>query len=186
MHSSDSAQRWWFIGSSGSGKSTWSKRVAKSLGITCHELDATFHQPGWTPLPTEEFQRRVQQFAAGEAWVIEGNYTAARAIILARCTHLVALDMPRRVVMRQVIRRTLRRAVLREELWNGNREPWRNIFRWNPEHSIIRWAWTKWPIYRERSTWLEGLARELGVEVIRVRSHAQLAQELQRRGIATS
>lgn len=186
MNSSESAQRWWFVGSSGSGKSTWSKRVAAALKVPCYELDATFHQPDWTPLPSREFQHRVREFAAGEAWVIEGNYTAARAIVLSRCTHLVTLDLPRRVIMRQVFGRTLRRAITREVLWNGNREPWRNIFRWDPEHSIIRWAWVKWPLYRERNRWLAALARDLGVEVIHVRSHAELARELQRRGMATS
>lgn len=88
--------------------------------------------------------------------------------------------------MRQVIYRTLRRAILREVLWNGNREPWRNLFRWDPEHSIIRWSWTKWPIYRERLDWLEILAMEMGIEVIRVNSHAQLAHELKTRGIIAS
>jgi hypothetical protein len=29
----------------------------------------------------------------------------------------------------------------RQELRNGNRERWRNFFRWNPEQSVISWAW---------------------------------------------
>jgi hypothetical protein len=31
----------------------------------------------------------------------------------------------------------------REELWNGNRERWRNFLSWNPEQSVISWAWHK-------------------------------------------
>lgn len=32
---------------------------------------------------------------------------------------------------------------LRRELWNGNRERWRNFLTWNPEQSVISWAWHK-------------------------------------------
>ena len=56
-------------------------------------------------------------------------------------------DLPYAVVMARTIRRTVRRAVTRQELWNGNREPWSNLFSWNPEKSIIAWAAT-----RHRST----------------------------------
>jgi hypothetical protein len=45
--------------------------------------------------------------------------------------------------MRRVVWRTLRRVALRRELWNGNRERWRNFFTWNPEESVISWAWHK-------------------------------------------
>ena len=45
--------------------------------------------------------------------------------------------------MRQVVWRTLRRVALRRELWNGNRERWRNFLTWNPEQSVISWAWHK-------------------------------------------
>lgn len=50
------------------------------------------------------------------------------------------LDLPRRIVMRQVVGRTLRRIVRRELLWNGNRELLRNVWARDPERSIIRWA----------------------------------------------
>jgi hypothetical protein len=43
--------------------------------------------------------------------------------------------------MRQITWRTLRRVAGRRELWNGNRERWRNFFSWNPEQSVISWAW---------------------------------------------
>ena len=52
--------------------------------------------------------------------------------------------------MRQVTWRTLRRAVTRQELWNGNREPMTNFFSWVPEKSIISWAWHSHAKYRTR------------------------------------
>jgi hypothetical protein len=70
--------------------------------------------------------------------------------VWARADTVVWLDLPRPVVMRQIIRRTLTRAVRRTELWNGNREPWCNFASLDPNRSIIAWAWTQHGAYRER------------------------------------
>lgn len=52
--------------------------------------------------------------------------------------------------MRQIVGRTVRRVVTREVLWNGNREPFANLYRWAPEKGVIRWAWTKHAKYEDR------------------------------------
>jgi hypothetical protein len=52
--------------------------------------------------------------------------------------------------MRQIVRRTLRRVATREELWNGNREPFGNLLRWDPQESVISWAWHNHAKYRDR------------------------------------
>ena len=79
--------------------------------------------------------------------MIDGNYSAVRPIVWARADTVVWLDLPKRTVMRQIIWRTLRRAA-RQELWNGNRERWRNFFSLDPEESVIAWAWHKHGEYR--------------------------------------
>jgi adenylate kinase family enzyme len=138
------------VGNSGSGKSTLAKTLAARLAVPHIELDAIFHQPGWTPLPAEEFAGRVGAAAAADGWVIDGNYSAVRPLVWARADTVVWLDLPRAVVMRGIIWRTLRRAVSRAELWNGNREPWQNFFRRDPEASVIAWSWYRHAVYRER------------------------------------
>jgi adenylate kinase family enzyme len=141
-------QRISVVGNSGSGKSTLARRVAAALDIPHLELDAVFHQPGWQPLETGEFQRRVAEFTAGPAWVVDGNYSKVRDIVWGRADTVIWLDPPRHRVMRQLIARTLRRMATRAELWNGNREEWRFLF--NREESILAWAWTSHHKYRER------------------------------------
>jgi adenylate kinase family enzyme len=131
------------VGNSGSGKSTLAAGLAARLGVPFVELDSIFHQPGWTELPRDEFRARVGAVAAGEEWVIDGNYTAVRDLVWARADTVVWIDLPRRLVMRRVVGRTIRRAVLRQELWNGNREPSSNWLTLDPERSIIMWAWTQ-------------------------------------------
>jgi adenylate kinase family enzyme len=142
--------RVWVVGNSGSGKSTLASRLAARLGVPHVELDAMFHQPGWTPLPEEEFRRRVALVAEGDGWVVDGNYSAVQDVVRRRADTVVWLDLPRSVVMRRVVRRTLVRALLRRELWNGNREPFRNLTTWDPQRSVIAWAWTRHAVYRQR------------------------------------
>jgi adenylate kinase family enzyme len=138
------------VGSSGAGKSTVARAFARDIGVPFVELDAIFHQPDWAPLGEDEFRRRVAEVAAGDAWVIDGNYSAVRALVWARADTVIWIDLPRRAVMRQIVWRTLRRAGFRIELWNGNREPWANFFTWDPEKSVISWAWHKHGVYRQR------------------------------------
>jgi adenylate kinase family enzyme len=130
------------VGTSGAGKSTLSRALAGALDADVLELDSVFHQPGWVPLPREEFRRRVADMVAGERWVIDGNYTSqVEDLVWARADTVVWLDLPRRTVMRRIIWRSFRRAAARTELWNGNRERWRNLFSLDKEESVIAWAW---------------------------------------------
>ena len=134
-------QRVSVVGNSGVGKSTLARALAGLLGADFLELDSVNHQAGWVPLPTEEFRSRVAAVAAGERWVIDGNYSKIRDLVWARADTVVWLDLPRRTVMRRVIWRSVRRVALRTELWNGNREHWRYLFSLDKEESVIAWAW---------------------------------------------
>lgn len=124
--------------------------LAAHLDVQHVELDAVYHQPGWVPLPPAEFRQAVGAKAAADSWVIDGNYSAVRQLVWARADTVVWLDLPKRTVMRQIIWRTFRRVAGREELWNGNRERWRNFFSLDPEESVIVWAWHKHAEYRAR------------------------------------
>jgi adenylate kinase family enzyme len=165
------------VGNSGSGKSHLARQLAGKLKVPCVELDSIFHQPGWTPLPTEEFRARVAAIASGDGWVIDGNYSIVQPLVWARADTVVWLDLPRRLVMRQILVRTIRRAVTEAELWNGNREDWRNIFSLDPEKSMIVWAWIKHAEYRSRYSAAARDPAHEHLRFIRVRSRA-LAQRL--------
>lgn len=116
------------------------------------ELDAVFHQPNWTPLPDDEFRRRVAAFTSAPGWVVDGNYSAVQDIVWSRADTVVWLDLPRGRAMRRLIWRTVRRAAVRQRLWNGNRESFRNALSRDPEISVIRWAWHNHAITAERYT----------------------------------
>jgi len=129
------------VGTSGVGKSTFASSLAGGLGCPFLELDSVYHQADWVPLATSVFRDRVAAVVAGERWVIDGNYSKVRDIVWARADTVVWLDLPRRVVMRRLVWRTLRRVAGRAELWNGNRERWHNVFTWDRQESVISWGW---------------------------------------------
>jgi adenylate kinase family enzyme len=138
-------QRISVIGSSASGKTTMARNLSQALGLPHLELDSVFHLAGWRQLEDEAFRSRVAAFTKGDGWVIDGNYTShgVAQLVWPRADTVVWLDPPRTTVLRRVVSRTLRRMITREELWNGNREPWSNLIDPRPEHNIIVWAWTR-------------------------------------------
>jgi adenylate kinase family enzyme len=138
------------VGNSGSGKTTTGRALAARLGVPFLELDSIFHLPRWQERPLDEFRADTAAMAAGDAWVIDGNYSRVRDIVWARADTVVVFDLSRRDLMRQLLGRTLRRSLTREELWNGNREPVTNFWRLDPNKSIVRWAWVNYEKYRQR------------------------------------
>jgi adenylate kinase family enzyme len=142
-------QRIVVVGNSGAGKSRLGRRIGAALDIPFLELDSIFHLPDWQELPREDFRAAVAEFVTQDAWVVDGNYRSAVGDLLwGRADTVVWLDLSRLVVTRRVVRRTVRRTLTRRELWNGNREPLSNFFRWDPDYSIIRWSWTQHAKYR--------------------------------------
>jgi adenylate kinase family enzyme len=153
-------------GTSGAGKTTVARRVAAVLNIPNIEIDALFHGPDWTPRDT--FESEVHSFSAGSCWVTEWQYSRVRGIPAQRADLLIWLDLPRALVMRQVIGRTMRRRLHRQVLWNGNVEPalW-TILR-DRDH-IVRWAWSTHHKTATRMATL--LAEHPDLVVVRLSSH---------------
>lgn len=129
-------------GSSGAGKSTVAVELGRRLGVPAIELDALYHQAGWEPLANDDLRRAVDVATRGDGWVVDGNYRVAMEVVRPRADTLVWLDLPRPLVMRRVLGRSVWRGLARRELWNGNRERLSSLFRRDPEANIVLWSWT--------------------------------------------
>jgi len=125
-------------GVSGVGKTTLAGRIAALTGGPHTEIDALFHGPAWTPRPG--FLGDVRSLIRTDAWTTEWQYDDARPLLAGNADLLVWLDFPFvRVTLPRLVRRTIRRRLSREELWNGNIEaPLRTVLT-DREH-IVRWA----------------------------------------------
>lgn len=137
------------------------------------ELDSIYHQPEWTPLSDDEFRARVAAVTEPETWVVDGNYSVIRDITWSKADTVVWFDLPYVTVMVRTIRRTVRRVLTRQELWNGNREPLSNLWSFRPEKSIIAWTATRHRVYRRRYRAAEIDPRWAGLHFVRLRSQAE-------------
>ena len=161
------------IGSaSGNGKTTFARELATRLEAPFHELDALVHGPGWVETPDEELRAQVEPILASDGWVIDGAYQHKLGDRVLEAAELVVwLDLPVRVWLPRLARRTWRRIRGREELWNGNGESLASAV-WGRE-SLVVWAFRSH--VRRRRDW----PRELGhLPVIRLRRPAEVARFL--------
>lgn len=162
------------VGVSGSGKTTVAAEVADRLAYRHVELDGIHHQPNWVPIDPAQFRRIVSEIVVDDGWVIDGNYgSLVQDIVLEHADTVVWLDLPRRVVMPAITRRTLTRMTLRRKLWNDNQERFRSLLDRRPEENILLWSWTKHSPVAERYA---RLSAEPGrIDWVRLRSRREIA-----------
>lgn len=157
---------------SGSGKTTLGRALARRLGVPFHELDALNHGPGWTEATAEELRGRVEPLLAADDWVVDGAYRGKLDnLVFEAAETVVWLDLPRRVWLPRLVRRTVRRIVRSEELWSGNRETLRNAL--FGRDSLVRFALRNFP--RRRRIYPVELAP---YDVVRLRSQREVDEWL--------
>ena len=141
-------QRIAVIGTTGSGKTTLARALAEQLHIPHVELDSLFWEANWSEATEPVFRERVSAALRGDAWVVDGNYSKARDIVWGKADTVVWLDYSLPVMLWRLIRRTLRRIALLEELWHGNRETWRGAF--FGRDSLFWWQLTTYKKHRRQ------------------------------------
>ena len=110
------------VGTSGSGKTTLAKQISMHLGIQHVELDAYRHGPNWTESPDARFRCDIKEALSTSDWIADGNYSVVRDIVWSKATRLIWLDYSITLVLWRLLKRTVKRCLFREKLWNGNRE----------------------------------------------------------------
>jgi adenylate kinase family enzyme len=123
----------------GCGKTTTGRVLAERLGVPFYELDSLYHGPDWTPSSKEEMRAKVLPIVESDSWVIDGTYRGTIGDVVPEAADVVVwLDLPVRVWLPRLLRRTARRVIRKEELWNGNRERWRDAL--HPRNSVVFYA----------------------------------------------
>jgi adenylate kinase family enzyme len=157
---------------SGNGKTTFGRELADRLGVQFVELDALVHGPGWVETPNDELRAQLEPVLATEGWVIDGSYQHKLGnLVLESADVIVWLDLPIRVWLPRLLRRTWRRIRGREQIWSGNRESLATAL-WGRE-SLIAWAFRSH--FRRRREWPHALAH---LEVIRLCTSAAMEEFL--------
>ncbi|BAN02678.1 hypothetical protein YM304_23640 [Ilumatobacter coccineus YM16-304] len=164
------------VGAPGSGKSTVAAVLAERLGAAHIELDELFHRPDWAPTPTPEFRAKVAAAIDVPRWVVAGNYVVTADLTHARADTIVWLDLGRRHTIPRVAKRSIRRAVRREQLWNGNRERLRDVL--HPKRSMIAEAWNVHRAHRAKFEQLSTTPLWAHADVHRFRTPSEVTEWL--------
>lgn len=159
------------IGSGGAGKSTFSRRLGERLGLEVIHLDREHWRKGWVEPPKDEWRRKVEELAARESWVMDGNFSGTLEPRLAACDAVIFLDLPRAVCLWRVLKRAATyRGTTRPDMAEGCPE--------KIDLEFVRWIWG----YRSRSrpkvlALLEKYAESK--QVVRLRSSAEVEKFLE-------
>ena len=82
------------IGSPGSGKSTFARKLRDKTGLPLFYLDRLFHNPDRTTVCREEFDRRIREIVEKPDWIIDGNYQRTLPLRFKACTEIFLFDLP--------------------------------------------------------------------------------------------
>ena len=132
------------IGNSASGKSSLAKRLAAALQADFVDLDALNWLPDWYGLnenDPDELLRRFEHATRGSAWIVAGSYRQfAQRTFWSRLDAVVWLDLPMRLLLWRVLRRSWQRWRTRELLWGTNVERfWPQLALWRKSDSLVYW-----------------------------------------------
>ena len=95
------------IGISGAGKSTFARALADKTGLPLIHLDKEYWRPGWKMPPRSEWRPRVQELAAGERWIMDGNYDSSLDLRLPRADTVVWFDYSTLICIQRALRRVV-------------------------------------------------------------------------------
>jgi adenylate kinase family enzyme len=168
------------VGTSGSGKTTFSRNLATILSVPHIEMDAIFWGPNWQGLEDEQFLPRVASAVQQEAWVLDGNYTRTTQIKWAQVECVIWLDLPFFQTVSRVLKRALSRSWTGDELWEGtgNRETLRNCF--FSKDSIVLWAIQSYSETKRKYEAAMCDPQYEHIEFVRVRSSTSAHETLER------
>jgi adenylate kinase family enzyme len=122
------------IGSSGSGKSTFSRRLGETTGLQVIHLDVLHWKPNWTEPSKDEWEKTVENALKGDEWIIDGNYSGTMEMRIRASDTVIFLDFPRVLCVYRVLKRVvLYRKGNRPDVAEGCDEK----FDW----TFVKWVW---------------------------------------------
>src|SRR2546423_3767167 len=124
------------LGPGGAGKTKLAWEIGRRTGLSAVHLDLLYWRSGWTPAPREEFVCDLAGAAAGERWILDGNFLSAEpdAPRFDRADTVIFLDLPRMTCLGRALWRLLRdRRRRRPDLPEGCREGF--------DLPFLRWIW---------------------------------------------
>lgn len=126
------------VGTSGCGKSTFSRKLSEILTIPYLEIDQIYWKKNWGTPTKEEFFGKLTMELEKKTWILDGNYSTAIPVKWKNVETVIWLDYPFYKIFFRGFVRSVIRAITKQELWagTGNRESFKALF---SKDSIPHW-----------------------------------------------
>ena len=122
------------IGSSGAGKSTFSRRLGEATNIEVIHLDVLHWKPNWTEPHKEDWKKTVAEALKADEWIIDGNFGGTMEMRMRECDTIIFLDLPRTLCVYRILKRVVTyRKGKRPDMAEGCDEK----FDWK----FLKWVW---------------------------------------------
>ena len=82
------------LGCPGAGKTTFAQKLRDKSGLPLFHLDAIWHKADRTHISREDFDARLGELLALDAWIVDGNYSRTLERRLAACDTVFLFDLP--------------------------------------------------------------------------------------------
>ncbi|MEO8664390.1 MAG: hypothetical protein ABI462_02745 [Ignavibacteria bacterium] len=125
------------VGISGSGKSTFSKKLGKALNIEVHHLDKYFWKPGWKKTESAQWDDLLLKLMAKDSWIIEGNFARTFKMRSMHADKVIMFDYPSVKCIYRISKRILKsklRIEKRTDMAEGCNEKWF-------DREFLYWVW---------------------------------------------
>lgn len=164
------------VGTSGSGKSTFSKKLSLVLGFPHIEMDALFWLPNWTQPSNEVFLEKLKKSLDQEKWILDGNYDRSRSVKWQNVQTVILLELPFARTLCQSIIRAISRIKSGEEIWpnTGNKETFYQTF--FSRESILLWMIQNRNVYLKRFEQARTDPNYSHIQFIRLSSNQEINQ----------
>lgn len=93
------AKRIMIIGSPGSGKSTFARKLRDKSGLPLFYLDMIKHKPDRTEIPRDEFNIKLAEIIKLPEWIIDGNYQRTLEVRMKEADTIILFDLPTEVCL---------------------------------------------------------------------------------------
>lgn len=165
------------IGTSGSGKSTFSKQLSDITGYPHIQIDALFWKPNWEPSDDQEFLPLLESTLEQESWILDGNYQKTAPVKWKNVEAVIWLDYSYPLTFYRILKRTIKRSFTREKLWGtNNREQFMKGF--FSRESIIWWMMKTHSPYRKEYSLIMEVPEYAHIHFIRLKSPKEAQQFL--------
>jgi adenylate kinase family enzyme len=166
------------VGCQGSGKTSLSLALGRTLGLPVVHLDVLYWRPGWQASDTSSFRGRVAEAIAGDGWIVDGSFSGlAFDLTLARAEKLIVIERPRWLCLWRVLwRSAFQRRGTRTDLPEGCPEQF--------DFDLLKQVW-RYNVDRRPRIEEERLRYGADVPVVRLGSDREIAAFVEANSPAT-